>query len=289
MSRVFIACWLVSICVAGGAQLKPWPEGERRIAAYRVDGLELLERLREDRGEEGEIPRAERWTGEVPNSRFLRNDDRLWDLTTALSSKVVPVFEPGKGAWAIFNDSTGRLVARGTFMDHALLQFILDWVPDQELISVEATLWRVKAEPEKRIKVGRVGVVARSGQKEVGWMIGDNAEMSLETMSVHRASDGVIYALIDFQALVGDEEVVLKTVMEFGTDKPRSIEVAGVGQEGGRFNLELQVRHHGGRREGEFEKLSDRSDRKGHLDERKRLPGGPCCRQGRLVRPLLSF
>lgn len=87
MSRVVIACWLLSVCSVVAAQTEPWPEGEGRIAAYRVDGLELLKTLREDLKEDGEVPREERWSGKVPESRFLRKGDRLWDLTTALSSK----------------------------------------------------------------------------------------------------------------------------------------------------------------------------------------------------------
>lgn len=259
------------------------------MAAYVIDGLELLKALSMDLKDEGVVPSVEPWSGEAPKSLFFGANDRLWDLTEVLSSKVVPVFERGKGAWTIYNESTGRMVVRGDFLDHALLRYVLEGMPDKQLLSLEATLWQGRTKEEKGRKIGRVGVVSRSGQKVVGRMVGEDREMTLKTTPTIGAGDGILDARIDFRAVVGGQEIVLGTGLVFEPAKSRWIELGGVGEEKKRYGLELRVARLGGQREGEFERKEHQPGLNKHLAERRKAPNGDILRARSMGWAALEF
>lgn len=274
--RGWLLCLLLGFWLPVHAE--DWPAGELRTAAYVGDGLEFLQTLTADLKDEGAVPPAQPWRADVPKSRFIGVNDRLWDLTKAFSSKVVPVFERGKDARAIYNESTGRLIVRGGFLDHALLRYVLAGMPDKQLLFLEATLWRGRTKEGEGQEVGRVGVVARSGEKVVGRQVGEGGEIILETTPTIGAGDGVLDARIDFRATIGGQEIVLGTGLAFDPGQTRWIDLGGAGKEGERYGLELKVDRLSGEREGEFEKKEHQPGPNKRPVERKKARNGDILR-----------
>lgn len=163
--KMLAATVMVACAAANGAleSATEWREGEQRVVAYvapelhrigellAADTPELEDALDAlDRDPLGSSPvegaglKLERLETPPQRSRFFQEGDVLWDVTA--SFREANVTGAGDG-WAVYNDTTRRLVLRGTRDEHAgfeLLQWrILDDEPRH--LELRAALLKVRS------------------------------------------------------------------------------------------------------------------------------------------------